>query len=190
MDNPNAKTIHLLLNDGTLDGIMCLENSNWNNGELYSAPRKTAEQLLLSEACNKYGVYLLLSEEKVYVGQASDLAKRIKQHIFGKPWWERVVILTTSNDSLNRSDIDYIEAMLISKASKIGRLDCDNKNLGNKQKVTKFRKVELEKYLEEALFLLELIGINVFCEVKKKNNKPLSTPGIISSVKRSLPLLL
>ena len=55
------------------------------------------------------------------------------------------------------SIIDYIEAKLIAKASSIGRLDCDNKNMGNKQKVSKFREVELEQYLEEALFLLELI---------------------------------
>lgn len=159
-----AKTINLLLNDGTLKGVMSLEDSNWNKGELYSAPRESVEELLKTDACTRYGVYLLLSENMVYVGQASDLSKRIKQHIIGKSWWERVVILTTSDDSLNRSDIDYIEAKLINKASKIGRLDCDNKTSGNKQKVSKFRGVELEQYLDEALFLLELIGINVFCE--------------------------
>lgn len=164
-----AKTISLLLNDGTLKGVISMEDSSWNKGELYSAPRESVDDLILSDACSRYGVYLLLSEDMVYIGQASDLAKRIKQHLIGKSWWERVVILTTSDDSLNRSDIDYIEANLISKASEIGRLDCDNKNMGNKQKVTKFRAVELEQYLEEALFLLELIGVNVFC--KPVNNQ-------------------
>ena len=101
----------------------------------------------------------------------------------GKSWWERVVILTTSDDSLNRSDIDYIEASLISKASSTGRLDCDNKNMGNKQKVSKFREVELEQYLEEALFLLELIGVNVFCAISKK--KSMSKTELIASIKNS-----
>ncbi len=175
-----AKTINLLLNDGSLKGVISMEDSSWNKGELYSAPRESVEDLLSTEACSKYGVYLLLSEDMVYVGQASDLSKRIKQHIIGKSWWERVVVLTTSDDSLNRSDIDYIEANLIVKASKIGRLDCDNKNMGNKQKVSKFREVELEQYLDEAFFLLELIGVNVFCEGTKKQKSE-----FISSVQNS-----
>lgn len=162
-----AKTINLLLNDGTLKGVISMEDSSWNKGELYSAPRDSVEDLISIDVCARYGVYLLLSEDMVYIGQASDLAKRIKQHIIGKSWWERVVILTTSDDSLTRADLDYIEAFLISKASSVGRLDCDNKNMGNKQKLSKFREVEMEQYLEEALFLLELIGINVFKESTK-----------------------
>lgn len=178
-----AKTINLLLNDGTLKGVISMEDSSWNKGELYSAPRESVDALVLSDACSKYGVYLLLSEDMVYVGQASDLSKRIKQHTIGKSWWERVVVLTTSDDSLNRSDIDYIEASLISKASKIGRLDCDNKTMGNKQKVSKFREVELEQYLEEAMFLLELIGITVFCQSVNKKASEKST--LLSMIKNS-----
>ncbi|MBE6824745.1 MAG: GIY-YIG nuclease family protein [Ruminococcaceae bacterium] len=178
-----AKTINLLLNDGTLKGVISMEDSSWNKGELYSAPRESVDDLVNSDACYRYGVYLLLSEDMVYVGQASDLSRRIKQHLMGKSWWERVVILTTSDDSLNRSDIDYIEASLISKASSTGRLDCDNKNMGNKQKVSKFREVELEQYLEEALFLLELIGVNVFCAISKK--KSMSKTELIASIKNS-----
>lgn len=165
---PKAKTINLLLNDGTLKGVISMEDSSWNKGEMYSAPRESVESLISTDACCRYGVYLLLSEDMVYVGQASDLAKRIKQHIVGKSWWERVVILTTSDDSLNRADLDYIESFLIAKASRVGRLDCDNKNVGNKQKLSRFREVEIQQYLEEALFLLELIGINVFTEMSNK----------------------
>lgn len=181
MANAKAKTINLLLDDGTLNGVISIADSSWNKGELYSAPREAIHELISSEACSRYGVYLLLSEDMVYVGQASDLSKRIKQHIVGKSWWERAIILTTSDDSLNRSDIDYIEASLIQKAEKIGRLDCDNRNSGNKQKVTKFRQVELEQYLDEALFLLQLIGVNVFCEI----SKPKSKSEFISVVKNS-----
>ena len=124
------------------------------------------DELLTTDACKKYGVYLLLSQDMVYVGQASDLAKRVGQHKVGKDWWESVAILTTKDDSLNHSDIDYLESYLIEKAKTVGRLDCDNKNKGNKPKVDKFREVYLGQYLEEALFLLQLIGINVFNDAK------------------------
>lgn len=166
-----AKIINMLLYDGTLDGVIRIENSSWNAGELFSAPRDSVTELLNTGACNKYGVYLLLSTNMVYVGQSSDLAKRVSQHIAGKPWWESVVILTTKDDSLNHSDIDYLENVLISKALAIKKLDCDNKKAGNPPKVDVFRKVFLGQYLDEALFLMQLIGIKVFAEEEKKTGK-------------------
>lgn len=166
MADAKAKTINLLLYEGNLGGVISIEDSSWNSGELYSAPRDSVDELLDTDACKKYGVYLLISQEMVYVGQASDLARRIGQHKVGKDWWESVVILTTKDDSLNHSDIDYMESVLIEKARSVGRLDCDNKNKGNKQKVDKFREVYLGQYLDEALFLLQLIGVTVFSDTK------------------------
>jgi len=181
--SPKAKTVKILLDDGTLKGIINIVDSNWNPGEMYIAPRASINQLISSEACNKFGVYLLLSENKVYVGQSSDLAKRVKQHINGKDWWERVLIITTSDDSLTRSDIDYLEYYLIKKAKDSNKLDNENKNKGNTPKVDKFRKPELEQYLEEALFLMELIGISVFTDKNKVSKIPKKTECIIQQGK-------
>ena len=77
------------------------------------------------------------------------------------------MILTAKDNSLTHSDIDYLEATLIEKANKIGKLDIDNKNKGNPIKVDKYRKVFLEQYLQEALFLMRLIGITVFANDAK-----------------------
>ena len=164
MMNAKAKTINLLLYEGDLGGVISIEDSSWNSGEMYSAPRESVEELLVSDACSKFGVYFLLSPEMVYIGQSSDLSKRITQHIIGKEWWTSVVILTTKDDSLTRSDIDYLEYTLIEKALETKKLDCDNKKKGNPPKVDKFRKVVLQQYLDEALFLMQLIGLNVFSE--------------------------
>jgi len=166
MANAKAKTINLLLYEGNLSGVISIEDSSWNSGELYSAPRESVSDLLSTDACKKYGVYLLLSKDMVYVGQSSDLSQRINQHIVGKDWWESVVILTTKDDSLTHTDIDFLESVLIEKAKSIGKLDCDNKQKGNKPKVDKFREVYLGQYLEEALFLMQLIGITVFSDTK------------------------
>ena len=173
MSNAKAKTINLLLYEGDLEGVLSIEDSNWNSGELYSAPRNSVSELLNTDACKKYGVYLLLSKNMVYVGQSSDLSKRITQHIVGKDWWESVVILTTKDDGFNHADIDYLESVLIDKAQKINRLECDNRNKGNQPKVTKYQKVNLDQYLDEALFLMQLIGITVFTD--KKTNPLFNT---------------
>ena len=143
-----AKIINMLLYDGNLSGVIRIEDSNWNAGELFSAPRESVSDLINTGACDRYGVYLLLSPEKVYVGQSSDLAKRISQHIAGKDWWESVIILTTKDDTLNRSDIDYLEYVLIEKASVIQNLDSDNKKSGNPPKVDIFKKTLLNQTLK------------------------------------------
>ncbi|MBQ8946537.1 MAG: GIY-YIG nuclease family protein [Lachnospiraceae bacterium] len=170
MGNRKSKTVKLLLEDGTLKGVMSIVDSSWNPGEMYSAPKESVDALLSTDACKKFGVYLLLSDDKVYIGQSMDLAKRVSQHVASKKWWERVIILTTADDSLNRADIDYLEYYLIQKAQDSNRLDSENKKKGNMPKVDKFRKPELEQYLEEALFLLELIGISVFSSKRSSHN--------------------
>lgn len=191
MAEAKAKTINLLLYEGNLEGVIYLEDSSWNSGELYSAPRESVNDLFETEACNKFGVYLLLSDEKVYVGQSSDLAKRLNQHLMKKDWWTSAVILTTKDNSLNRSDIDYLEHVLIDLATKNNSLDCDNKNKGNVVKVDKFRKVVLQQYLEEALFLMELIGITVFKkEGRKKIPKNSGKTSLIETVDTKTKLLL
>ena len=75
MADANATTITLLLYEGDLEGVISIEDSSWNSGELYSAPRDSLSELLETETCKKDEVYLILSKSMVYVGQSSDLSK-------------------------------------------------------------------------------------------------------------------
>lgn len=163
-----TKTIKMLLYDGSLNGVTNISDSAWDGGKMYSAPRESINDLVSRADCKKYGVYLLLSENQVYVGQAIDLERRTKQHLADKDWWTQVVLMTTKDDSFTASDIDYLESRLINMASKAGTSDSDNKKKGNPQKVDEFRQAELEQYLDEAIFLLGLIGVKVF---KKSSGK-------------------
>ena len=163
-----TKTIKMLLYDGSLNGVTNLSDSAWESGKMYSAPRESINALVSRADCKKYGVYLLLSEQQVYVGQAIDLERRTKQHLADKDWWTQVVLMTTKDDSFNASDIDYLESRLIGLAGAAATFDSDNKKKGNPQKVDEFRQAELEQYLDEAIFLLELIGVRVFKQGKMK----------------------
>lgn len=167
-----TKTIKMLLYDGSLNGVMNISDSAWESGKMYAAPRESINDLISRADCKKYGVYLLLSDQQVYVGQASDLERRTKQHLSDKDWWTQVILMTTKDDSFNASDIDYLESRLIDLAANAGKSDSDNKKRGNPQKVDEFRQAELEQYLEEALFLLELVGIRVFKKEQRKTRKP------------------
>lgn len=47
MADAKAKTINLLLYEGDLEGVISIEDSSWNSGELYSAPRDSVSELLI-----------------------------------------------------------------------------------------------------------------------------------------------
>ena len=180
-----AKTYTLVLYNGQLNGMIRIENANGIGCVLYYSPREAVSDLFTTEAFNKFGVYILLSSEKVYVGQSSDLEKRISQHKAGKDFWESVVIFTETGDNLDHSDIDYLEYVLIEKAQNIPNLICENKKGGNPPKVKIARKIFLDQYLEAGLFLMQLIGKNVFITkkiVKKGKGEKKKIKGIIPAL--------
>jgi hypothetical protein len=164
-----AKKITLYLENGTLDGLINIsESDGWDfGGELYSCPRNKLDELINDESADKVGVYMLLSNKQVYVGQATDLRSRIKQHKLSKDWWERVILLTSKKDELNQSHITYLEAALIQKATDCGTNDIENKTKGNKHNLDKYDTRLLDQYLEEAYFILELIGVTAFQKNKR-----------------------
>ncbi len=169
-----AKTIKLLLSNGSLSGLLMAELSKWE-GILFASPR-SSYQLLSSEQESMYwGVYLLVSEDKVYIGQANDLLRRITEHDKSKDWWTKVILLTTKDNSLNRSDIDYLENKLIAIAKQNGTLEMNNIQTGNSPKVSRYRETELKDFLDGGLLLLELIGIKVFVKDLINKNKKEST---------------
>jgi len=168
---PKARILKLFLKNGTLDGFFNVVDTN-TTVSVYSCPREGINELFEEEASDGWGVYFLLSDSQVYVGQSTNLKKRIDQHTIGKPWWQKVVLLTTTNDNLNRTSIDYLEAEFIKMAEEVGSLDIDNKTRGVKLKIDRFDQTQLNIFIEDSLILLELIGVNVF---KKFTDKKLNT---------------
>lgn len=174
-----AKTINLLLSNGTLSGLLTAQFSKWD-GILFASPRASYQILSQEKESEFWGVYLLVSDNKVYIGQTNDLLRRIKEHDKTKQWWEKVVLITTKDNSLNRSDIDYLENKLINLAKTKNTLITDNVQYGNTPKVNRYRKIDLNDLLDGALLLLELIGINVF---KKQEIKTTTKDNFINSTK-------
>lgn len=186
-----AKKITLYLENGTLDGLINISESDGRDfgGELYSCPRDHLNELLNDDSVDKVGVYLLLSNKQVYIGQATDLRSRIKQHQLSKDWWERVILLTSKKDELNQSHITYLEGALIQKAIDCGTSDIENKTKGNKHNLDKYEMKLLDQFLDEAYFVLELIGVTVFVKgTIKKNSHSSVLPPIPSSSQKDIEL--
>lgn len=134
-DPGQAKTYTLVLYNGNINGMVSIANDN-GGCVVYSSPRDSVEDLFnTEEAFNKFGVYMLLSPDKIYVGKSSDLKTRISQHKVGKVFWDCVVLFTEASNNLDDTAIKYLEYVLIEKAQNAHGLICLNKKVVIPQKL-------------------------------------------------------
>ncbi|MCL1950668.1 MAG: GIY-YIG nuclease family protein [Turicibacter sp.] len=112
--------------------------------------------------CKRGGIYLLVGENKRYVGQSTDVYTRLTQHEKNKDWWYRVVIFTSSAGDLGKHQTDYLEKKLIESCQKEG-LEMDNQTSGNTSFIDLPSKMKAENFWATSFGILEKVAnIDVF----------------------------
>jgi len=126
-----GRSIRLFLVDGLPTGLLTAEIVNWT-GHALTGPRSRLGDLLKRPECSRTGVYFLVGPDpdnpmrsQIYIGESDDVATRLKQHNRpedkgGKDFWERVCLVTSKDQNLTKAHVKYLEARLISIASKSG----------------------------------------------------------------------
>ena len=103
----------LFLVHGNPNGLRTAELSNWS-GKAISAPRNDLPAFFHREELSSPGVYLLTGEDSdtgdktIYIGEAEDVRKRIKNHI-DKDFWNSATVFISKDDNLTKSHIKYLE---------------------------------------------------------------------------------
>lgn len=82
------------------------------------------------------GVYLLVNDNSVYVGQAQDILSRWKQHIGSedKEWFNCVYAITDVR-GFSATDLNALEFLFQSKATKANRYEVKNRSSIDNQKM-------------------------------------------------------
>lgn len=119
---------------GDTQGVRIIDRMNWT-GLGFVCPRdKWLENRARSEFSG-IGVYILVgykNEEDelptIYIGQADGLRSRIDQHFQKKDFWDWCAIFVSTNYSLNRGHVTWLEYGLIERAHKAARSHLDNGN--------------------------------------------------------------
>lgn len=117
---------------------------------------------------DRAGVYILSGYEedselpRVYIGQGDGVRTRIESHIKIKNFWDKVVVFTTSNESLNRAHITWLEWALINRAYAANRSVIDNTQIPNEPALTESEKADTQEFLNELLSSLPLIDFPFF----------------------------
>ncbi|MGY8817622.1 MAG: GIY-YIG nuclease family protein, partial [Pseudomonadales bacterium] len=131
------------------ESVQVVDKLNWT-GVGIAFPRRKWSDVKDRQEFNSMGIYILCGYETslkeidddiidegrptIYIGQADVLQSRIDAHHKKKDFWDRCVIFTTTNNTLNRAHVIWLEYALIDKAKASGRCHLDNdvfqENLG------------------------------------------------------------
>ncbi len=172
----NPFTLHIFVPDGNPEGLRIFDKMNWT-GKGLIFPRDKWNRVKDREEFNQIGVYILYgfgnnqsidNDElpTVYIGQADNIKNRIDSHFKEKLFWDSCIVFVSSNDSLNRAHVTWLEYALIRKANNTNRSNLNNNQTPKEPKLREADRADTEIFLNEIYQILPLAGIHVFEALK------------------------
>ncbi|MCJ8209944.1 GIY-YIG nuclease family protein [Mucilaginibacter sp. RS28] len=164
-----GKTIRLFLVEGSPNGMITAELSNWT-GKAFKIPRIKVKDYLRRDELHKAGVYILFgknenNEDAAYIGEGEPVIDRIKSHDIKKDFWNEVILFVSKDDYLNKASIKYLENRLHNIGQSSRRYDVSTQNTPTKSSVSEAEKAELEEFLANIKLLTATLGHRMFEEI-------------------------
>lgn len=165
-ENLKIKTIKIELLEGIPSGFRRAEFTTQLMRVLV-VPRDRQELLDHCPEAKFQAVYLIVGENeegepRVYIGKTRRMGLRIKEHNKDgkKDYWKNVLYFVTKDNSLSSTEIEYLEWMLIQKATEAGNFQLDNGNKGCKEEpqVEPAKRSDFADYYNQIVALTEVLG--------------------------------
>lgn len=164
----SGATIRLFLVDGTPQGIRLVDRSQWT-GVCLAFSRADYARARLRGEFGRTGVYLLTGPDPegtgpdvLYIGEGDEVAVRLDSHQKSKDFWTNACVLTTTDDSLNKAHIRYLEARLVQIATEAKSFRLDNVRTPNVPWLSEPEVADMEAYLANMLIILPIAGVHAF----------------------------
>lgn len=161
-----ATTIYTYLHNDDLNGSRIVSMDDCMC-KLYNIMRddsdfmKDFERELQSPA-----LYILINKEssKAYIGETDDFIKRINQHIIKKEFWSEVMVfLGTNEDTLSKTEVQYLEYLALEKAKQVKSYDLsENTQAGKIPHMNVMQKGKTDKFFKYVQFLAKFVGCDIF----------------------------
>lgn len=169
-----GKTIRLFLVDGSVNGLITAELSNWT-GIGVKVPRIKVKDFYNRSEFQKAGVYILIGKDEnnsdaAYIGEAEVVYDRLADHIAKKDFWNEVIFFASKDKYLNKASVKYLESRLHELALKAGRFSI-NQNNPAKPELSEAEQAELEEFLSNIKILTAALGHKIFEELQETFEK-------------------
>ena len=165
-----GRTVRLFLADGLPQGIVIADVGNWN-GKALAAPRGRLPELLRRPEASRTGVYILLgpNPDKIdsvlaYIGEADDIAARMRIHLRSesKDFFDRVVLLVSSDEMLTKGHVRYLESRLIKLTQEAGSVALTNDTHPDFQRLPEADRADMDTFVDNAALVLPILGCDLF----------------------------
>lgn len=171
--NLQGRSLELFFVNGRPDGMLTAEVFNWT-GHVLRTPRTQLKETLFRTEAGYTGVYLLFGtldgSPTLYVGEAEDISKRLKDHAINKEWWDSAVLVTSAANNLHKAHVKYLESRLVEIASEVGTTNLDNGNIPPRSSLTEAAQSNMESFLDTLLMVLPAIRIDAFLSKSRRTS--------------------
>jgi len=161
------RLIQTYLPDGSLEGIQVVELSE-SSVKAFVVPRIKLSDVKKRPEINQPSLYLLInsSENQIYIGESENFYHRIRNHDQSKDFWDIAIAIVSNTNSLEKSDVKYLESLAVEKAQRTAAMTVLNRTVPSRNNVHEFKVHTLEKILEDTAMIAESLGYSIFSTTK------------------------
>jgi hypothetical protein len=167
MATPRPFSIRIFCPDGNPSGLRKISKSNWTGCGLVF-PRSILPSVKNKKEFSLPGVYVIVGLPeageltKIYVGEGDPVGPRLEQHYREKEFWTWGVFFISTDSSLNKAHIQYLESRLMDMALQAKRASVDNANVPQNPALSEADVADAESFLADMLSIFPLLGLTVF----------------------------
>ena len=163
---PTGTRIELFLVEGSPSGLVTAGVGQWT-GQAVVVPRAKLDSFSARPDAQRPGVYVLAGpdpekedRERIYVGEGETVLDRLKSHVREKDFWTKACVFTSSDSSLTKAHVKYLESRLIQVGTERGRATMENAKASELPKLPEAHVSDMELFIERALVLLPVLGFD------------------------------
>jgi len=164
----SGKKVTIFLINGTPEGPRTIEIGTWNGHGFYSS-RAAISSVINRTEFSRPGVYILKSQstaghftERVYIGEAEDIGKRLRDHIRNdKIQFEELAFFTSSDSSLTKAHVKYLESRLIEIALEAKNAQIENGKASKAPSLSEADISVMEDFIEQIKLILPTMGFSM-----------------------------
>lgn len=170
MNSPKLLQSYLL--DGTIEGVRIIELSE-SSIKAFVIPRLKLNDVKNREEINWPSLYFLINsgDNQLYIGESENFYNRVKNHDQSKDFWDLAIAVVSNNNSLEKSDVKYLESLAVEKALATAAMEVLNKTVPARNNIHEFKIHSLTKVLEDTALIAESLGFSFFASKKDTDSE-------------------
>lgn len=159
--------------------LKTVDLANWV-GKVFIGNRKHLELIQsIPDLAKSTGLYLLLGknleldETYLYIGEADDVAHRIKQHAGdkNKDWFEDFIVFVSKDMDLTKAHVRYLEKSLYELANKnLTTIKLKNNSTPTGSNLADYDISYMQEFQDNMIFILNNLGLINFIQTDSQKN--------------------